>query len=75
MWKFVMAGREADCVLEGKRIFDHAWVATGEKVVLPDPIYNEKHTLTVYEVTFGERVIIFAAGEFSNSVWGIFVRE
>lgn len=53
-------------------IWDYKWNATGEKISVEDPIYGQSHILDVYEIEKGNSKIRFAAGEFSNLVWGIY---
>ncbi|HHZ19825.1 MAG TPA: hypothetical protein GX391_04830 [Firmicutes bacterium] len=75
MWKFVKSGIEGDCELFGVNIFDYSWENTNQKVSVLDPIYNQEHELTIYKVNIGGKVVTFAAGEFSNNVYGFYVYE
>lgn len=38
-----------------------------------DPLHNQPYRFAVYRVQRGRRSVAFAAGEFSNCVWGFFV--
>lgn len=40
-----------------------------------DPLYKQPHKMWVYRVLIGEEEHEFAAGEFSNCVWGFYTRE
>lgn len=75
MWKFVKTGTEGDCQIFGVNIFDYKWKNTGQKVEVSDPIYGQKHLLCIYDANIGDKTVIFASGEFSNSVYGFYVKE
>lgn len=75
MWKFVKSGIEGDCELFGVNIFDYRWKSTNQKVDVLDPIYNQKHEMTIYNADIGSKVVTFAAGEFSNCVYGFYVND
>jgi hypothetical protein len=45
------------------------------RIVVKDPTYGHELTFHVYEITDGSRRVEFAAGEFSNLVYGFYVRE
>ena len=48
---------------------------TGEKVVVKDPLYGQKYTFPVYKVNIQDEEYAFAAGEFSNSVFGFYIEK
>lgn len=75
MWKFVKSGIEGDCELFGVNIFDYRWESTNKKIKVLDPIYNQMHEMTIYNVDIEGKVVTFAAGEFSNCVYGFYVNE
>ena len=75
MWKFVKSGIEGDCELFGVNIFDYRWEPTNKKIKVLDPIYNQMHETNIYNVNIGGKVLTFAAGEFSNCVYGFYVNE
>ncbi|AUG56362.1 hypothetical protein [Acetivibrio saccincola] len=75
MWKFVKSGIEGDCELFGVNIFDYRWEPTNKKIKVLDPIYNQMHEMNIYNVNIGGKVLTFAAGEFSNCVYGFYVNE
>jgi len=45
------------------------------RVIVKDPVYGQEHTFNVYEIAEGARTAEFAAGEFSNLVYGFYVRQ
>ncbi len=49
------------------------WFAQHETVSLKDPVYDEDVVFDVYEIAADSRRIVFAAGEFSNMIWGFYV--
>lgn len=61
--------------INGLNIWDYNWQHTGEYINISDPIYGKAYTFPVYEIKSGEQAVIFAASEFSNLVWGIYVVE
>ena len=63
------------CILFGQNIFSYSWVSTGKKVEILDPVYKQKHVLPVYTVNMGDEIKEFAAGEFSNSIYGFYIEE
>lgn len=75
-WKLVSIGLQDTRVsLAGIDPWKHEWRRrAGESITVAHPSYPaERHTMFVYEISIGERTIEFAAGEFSNGVWGFFV--
>jgi len=75
MWKFIKTGSEGNCTLFGENIFDLKWTSTGQKIEVADPNYDDqKHILVIYSVEIGAEKKEFAAGEFSNGVYGFYVR-
>ena len=75
MWKFLKACYDGEDGVFDINIFDYNWVPTGRCVEVLDPIYNQKHTFKVYNIDIEEKQVTFAAGEFSNGVYGFYVRE
>lgn len=61
--------------LEGVDVW-RSWQATGERAEITDPLYHwQQYVFPVYTLTNGEKTVEFAAGEFSNNVWGFFQRK
>jgi len=75
MWKFVKAGYDGNCILFGVNIFDFEWSDTGKDIEVLDPAYQQKHMATVYNVEIKGKTMAFAAGEFSNCVYGFYVQD
>jgi hypothetical protein len=61
--------------IQGLNIWDFRWADTGQRIVVKDPLYNQEYTMNVYEIQNVDTKIIFAAGEFSNCVWGIYQKS
>jgi hypothetical protein len=77
-WTIVHIGVERDgFLLEGVDPWSRDWHNYGEaKVVVAHPAYpHQRHDMWVSEIRDGDRRIRFAAGEFSNGVWGFFVPD
>lgn len=74
-WVFVGHCLENDPFeLEGVDVWRN-WVITGERAEIRDPLYHwQEYNFPVYTMTDGKKTVEFAAGEFSNNVWGFFQR-
>lgn len=74
-WRFVSIGVEGGSVdIRGMNPWEHEWISTGGRVVVAHPSYpSQRHTMKTYELLRPQGPITFAAGEFSNGVWGFFV--
>ncbi|RFZ84422.1 hypothetical protein DYU05_02025 [Mucilaginibacter terrenus] len=59
--------------ISGLNIWDHEWNNTRLWTTVKDPIYQQDRTMNIYTITAGETTITFAAGEFSNLVWGFYL--
>jgi len=75
LWRFANSGAEGNCKLFNINIFDYEWENTNQKINVLDPIYNQKHEMTVYKANIGNRNVTFASGEFSNGVYGFYIKE
>ncbi|HEX5591536.1 MAG TPA: hypothetical protein VFX65_14685 [Candidatus Limnocylindrales bacterium] len=52
------------------------WVSTHGRIVVAHPQYpRERHTMFTYEVEGTNPPVVFAAGEYSNLVYGFYVPE
>ena len=72
-WKYETFGPDGQCKLFGVNIFDYDWQTTGKRVKVKDPIYHQDHTFEVWQVEIDGQNYRFAAGEFSNCVWGFYL--
>ena len=80
VWQYVIAGADGNTTLFGVNIFKYDWINTGEKVEVTDPLYGQKYLFSVYKVfirqkenKFRKVEYTFAAGEFSNCVYGFYI--
>lgn len=75
MWQFFGSNTdEKNFVIDGINVWAFNWRSIDDELaVVKDPIYGQVHNFSVYSVTNGEKTISFAAGEFSNGVWGFYV--
>ncbi|RYE00357.1 MAG: hypothetical protein EOP50_03785 [Sphingobacteriales bacterium] len=60
-------------LIDGLNIWEYDWSNTRKTVTVKDPIYGESHVMQIYEITDNDKTVKFAAGEFSNLVWGIYL--
>lgn len=74
-WQHAVTGVDGNVTLFGVNIFEYKWESMGETIEVLDPLYQQPHTMWVYKVLIGEEDHEFAAGEFSNCVWGFYTRE
>ena len=75
-WVFIGHCLENDPFeIEGVAVW-RAWQPTGERADIRDPLYHwQQYDFPVYTMTDGVKTVEFAAGEFSNNVWGFFQRQ
>ena len=74
-WEYETFGPDGQRRLFGVNIFDYGWQTTGKRVNGKDPIYRQGHTFEVWQVEIGGQTRRFAAGEFSNRVWGFYLEK
>ena len=74
-WEYETFGPDGQCKLFGVNIFDYDWQTTGKRVKVKDPIYHQDHTFEVWQVEIDGQIHRFAAGEFSNCVWGFYLEK
>lgn len=72
-WQRETTGLDGKCQLFSVNIFDYKWHNTGEKAHIKDPLYGQEYDCTIFCVTIDGQDHKFAAGEFSNCVWGFYV--
>lgn len=76
MWKCAKAGvadRE-HFEIDGLNVWDYEWVRIpGVTAKINDPHYGQPYEFEAYEIRSGSKVVQFAAGEFSNCIWGFYV--
>ncbi len=75
-WKFYRSIGDGQFLeLEGIDIWKVKWNTDYEKIKVKDPHYGVLHSFTKYWLENGNKKIEFVAGEFSNSVWGIYLKK
>lgn len=72
VWRHQVTGVDGLVNLWGENIFALKWCRTGETAVVLDPLYGQEFRFPVYRVKIRGEERIFAAGEFSNCVWGFY---
>lgn len=60
--------------IQGLNIWDFEWENTNESINIKDPLYKQNFCFYIYKIKNNNIEIIFAAGEFSNCVWGIYLK-
>jgi hypothetical protein len=74
-WRFektVSDGEEFK--INGINIWDFKWEETGEKIRVKDPVYGQFYSFNVFKIQNKDIEILFVAGEFSNGVYGIYLK-
>lgn len=71
-WKHAITGVDGNTKLFGVNIFKYKWKNTNELATVHDPLYGQEYQFLIYTVTIHGQQHTFAAGEFSNCVWGFF---
>ena len=61
-------GPDGQCKLFGVNIFDYDWQTTGKRVKVD-------YTFEVWQVEIDGQIHRFAAGEFSNCIWGFYLEK
>jgi hypothetical protein len=76
-WKFIgHACGIGPFMIDGVDVFQHDWHAVpgAPTADVKDPLYHQSFSFPVFEIVLGPKRIVFAAGEFSNNVWGFYRR-
>lgn len=59
--------------IDGVDVWKCEWLSdSSELLPVRDPLYHQLFEFHVYKIITGERVVRFAAGEFSNCIWGFY---
>jgi hypothetical protein len=59
--------------IEGLDVWSHKWICKqGESASVKDPQYGQAYTFHAYEIITAQQRVTFAAGEFSNAVFGFY---
>jgi hypothetical protein len=75
-WEFVGAGPDGESrSIGGLDVWEHDWRDTQERAHVKDPRYQQNFTFSVWEIRSGDCIVTFAAGEFSNCLWGFYVKK
>lgn len=72
-WQHETTGVDGDTILFGVNIFDYKWERTDNSVKVCDPLHRQDYVVPVYKAIINEQEYEFAAGEFSNCVWGFYI--
>ncbi|RKP55561.1 hypothetical protein D7Z26_10285 [Cohnella endophytica] len=72
MWKFRGSTSNDSFILDGIDIFKQEWINTKQTIEVKDPLYNQSFNFSIWNVIVVGQTITFAAGEFSNNIFGIY---
>lgn len=72
-WKFLTVVYENDdYLIHGLSFWSCLLKTTGERVSVKDPLYGQSHKMKIFEIEHEGTMTRYAAGEFSNCVWGLY---
>ena len=76
-WKFIGSGMDsASFFINEVDVWKHEWVAIpGGNAQVKDPLYGQDFTFDVWSIPSAPSVPRFAAGEFSNCMWGFYLES
>ncbi len=74
-WKHEITDVDGNGILFGIKIFNYLWTDTGEKATVVDPKYHQTYIFNIYTIDIDGISKRFAAGEFSNCVWGFYLEK
>lgn len=74
-WKHEVTGIDGNTMLFGVNIFDYPWKNTQRNAIIHDPLYDHEYSFSIYTVDINGQEYEFAAGEFSNCVWGFYLNK
>ena len=75
-WKFINIVTDGQAIsIDGINPWKHEWIELDEDPIeVPHPSYPEQlHEMWIYKINTESKSIVFAAGEYSNCVWGFYV--
>lgn len=72
-WQHEITREESNAILFDVKIFEYEWHRTGKRAAVKDPLYNQNYKFEIYTVEINGETHEFAAGEFSNGVWGFYL--
>lgn len=71
-WQHETTGLDENANLFDVNIFDYKWERTHKSAKVHDPLYGQEYQFPIYTVIINNQKHEFAAGEFSNCVWGFY---
>jgi hypothetical protein len=76
-WQFAGSAKKGEAFeIRGVNVWGQGWqVSEGEEAHVNDPVYGKTHIFRVFTVQDGDEKVEFAAGEYSDGVWGFYVRQ
>jgi hypothetical protein len=75
-WNYIGTSTELQPFeIQGLDVWKHDWKTICDRAEVKDPLYGQDFSFAVFEISDGKNKVIFAAGEFSNGVWGFYQRD
>lgn len=72
-WQHEVTGCDGNTILFGVNIFKYSWKDTHKSVKVCDPLYGQEYKFRIFTVVIKGQKQEFAAGEFSNCIWGFYL--
>ncbi len=61
--------------IKNLNIWDYEWKTINRQVEVIDPLYKQKYYFDEFQITDGKTIVNFVAGEFSNTIFGIYLKD
>lgn len=75
-WRYAGTSGEGGRLRLGRtNVWACEWRRVGTTAEVRDPVYQQPFEFDVYEIETPSGLTQFAAGEFSNGVWGFYVNQ
>lgn len=75
-WQFAGACTDGQCFkIDDINVWKYPWQQLNDVAQVKDPHYGQDFSFSVYQIEQYGKVLVFAAGEFSNNVWGFYTRS
>ena len=75
-WYFVTTLSDGEAFkIKELNIWNYKWKLLTPQVEVVDPHYKQKFYFNEFQITDGKTTVNFVAGEFSNTIFGIYLKE
>jgi len=72
-WKYLGTCTDGKTfIINGLNVWDYEWQNAGEGASVVDPRYGGRKDFNIFTIETDKGILKFAAGEFSNCIWGFY---